>query len=68
MSKIGPEFKIGRNAKTAFPGYSHWLHQIAIQVPIFPFWHKPVDSPQGYRAKCTVGKVYLDAKGALLVG
>jgi len=49
-------------------GRSRWLLQIAVQPPVRPFWHKFVGVLKGLHAKYTMGKVYLDAKWACLIG
>lgn len=62
------EFGIKKYVKTAIFRRPHWLRQRAVQVPFCPFWYNYVDVFQGYHAKYSVGKVYLDVEGWSLLG
>jgi hypothetical protein len=34
---------LGKKPKFSIAGHSRWLHQIAIQTGIHPFWYNDVD-------------------------
>lgn len=44
---FGDEFTFGSRDKKTVSGCSHWLHSIAIQPTICPFWYNPVDVFKG---------------------
>jgi hypothetical protein len=44
---IGAKFAFKKRTETAIGGLSRWLHQIAVQGAIYPFWHNPVDVLHG---------------------